>query len=94
MGGKGLKTEEFIPKGTLIWTADLNQESSDILTLDEVLSFPTAAQRQNWADYAWAISGLFFGPRRDLPVEEAIQLEASHYLNHSCNANVGFATGK
>jgi hypothetical protein len=93
-------------------TADLNQESSDILTLDEVclfdscvscyfffddvflqvLSFDTAAHRQMWADYTWAISGLFFGPRRDLPVEEAIALEASHYLNHSCEANVGFAS--
>jgi len=92
MGGKGLLATEFVPKGTLIWTADLNQESSDILTLDEVLSFDTAAHRQQWADYTWAISGLFFGPRRDFPVEQAIALEASHYLNHSCQANVGFAS--
>jgi hypothetical protein len=92
MGGKMLLTSDFIPKGTLIWTADLKQESSDILTLDEVLSFDTAAHRQQWADYTWAISGLFFGPRRDLPVEQAITLEASHYLNHSCEANVGFAS--
>lgn len=90
--GNGLLATEFIPKGTLIWTADLNQESSDILTLDEVLSFDTATQRQMWADYTWCISGLFFGPRRDLPVQEAICLEASHFLNHSCEANVGFVT--
>jgi hypothetical protein len=91
----------------LIWTADLLQQSSgtlcgmslhlftqhaDILTLDEVLSFETASLRQQWADYTWAISGLFFGPRRDHPLEEAITLEASHYLNHSCSANVGFAS--
>lgn len=68
------------------------QQSSDILTLDEVLSFETATLRQCWADYTWAISGLFFGPRRDYPLEEAIALEASHFLNHSCDANVGFVS--
>lgn len=90
--GTGLVALEDIPAGSLVWTADLNQESSDILTLDEVLAFESAAKRQHWADYTWAITGLFFGPRRDLPVDDAITLEASHYLNHSCNANVGFAT--
>lgn len=70
----------------------LTARCTDILTLDEVLAFESAAKRQHWADYTWAITGLFFGPRRDLPVDDAITLEASHYLNHSCNANVGFAT--
>jgi hypothetical protein len=86
-----LYATQRIPAGTLLWTADLNQESSDILTLDEMLSMNVVHRRQ-WADYTWAISGLFFGPRRDLPVEEAVKLEASHFLNHCCDANVGFAS--
>lgn len=57
-----------------------------------MLSFDTATQRQMWADYTWAISGLFFGPRRDLPLQQAVSLEASHFLNHSCEANVGFVS--
>lgn len=90
--GNGLVARERIPKGSLLWSADLQQGYSDILTLDEVLAFETAAHRQEWADYTWAISGLFFGPRKDLPVQEAVKLEASHFLNHSCEANVGFAS--
>lgn len=88
--GQGLVTDVDIPKGTLVWEADVNQEISAVLTTEEMLEMPPA-KRDAWLEYAWALSdGYWIGCKPDLPLEEAKQLDGSCFFNHSSEAVLGF----
>lgn len=89
--GTGIVTTRPIKKGEVVWEADVDQTICKVLTELQLLSLPRRV-RDDWLEYAWALSnGYFVGPRLDLPLEEAKLLDASCFLNHSSHPCLGFS---
>ena len=88
--GNGVVAARDIAKGTLIWQSDPEQNKTEVASLEEILEMQRD-DRIEWAEYTWFIGGYFFGPKRDRPISEATQMEATNLINHSCSPNIGFA---
>lgn len=87
--GRGLRAKRDIPKDTVLWRNDRTGQRTSRVSLLEFLTFDRDDRRE-WVEYAWFDGENFWGPLRGLPLQQALDLEASNFSNHSCDPTMGF----